>query len=257
MERAHRDAEASLSIFLIAVDEPSAYGIAQLDEDNRIVRFVEKPPAGEAPSRWANAGVWLFEPDVLDLIPSGRRSMVETELFPQLIEAGKRLQGYPADCFWVDIGTPERYLAVQLRLLEEPALHILPLDTWPGTPLLRAEAPGGTPPVISPDAHIRGPVLLGGGVEIGPGAEIIGPAVLGSGCRVGAATWLERSVLWDGVDLGRGASVRESVLADGCRIGERSDLRSVFAGAGVIIAADRALSGVLLEPAIKPSSRKK
>ncbi len=232
------------------MDEPSAFGIAQLDLDDRILRFVEKPPAGEAPSRWANAGVWLFEPDVLTRIPAGRRSMVETELFPQLIAAGERLQGYTERCFWVDIGTPERYLAVQLRLLEEPALRILPLDTWPGTPFLRAESPGGAPPAVSPDAHIRGPVLLGGGARIEQSATIIGPAVLGRGCRLGEGGRLERSVLWDGVQIGRETSVRDSVLASHCTIGERSDLRGVFAGAGARIAADQSLTGVRLDPAV-------
>jgi mannose-1-phosphate guanylyltransferase len=255
MQRGHRQSGAALSIGLIEVDEPSGFGIADLRPDGRIVRFVEKPPAAEAPSRWANAGVWLFQPEVLERIPAGRRSMVETELFPQLIAAGERLQGYAEHCFWVDIGTPERYLAVQLRLLEEPTLRFLPLDTWSGTPFLRAEAPSGQPPVVAPDARLQGPVLIGAGTRIEAGAEIQGPAALGRECRVGAGARLERAVLWDEVDLGARSVVRASVLANGCRIGAGARLFSVIAGAGAQIAANLALSDVRLDPGAVLTSR--
>src|SRR5207237_111548 len=98
-----------------------------------------KPPAELAPSHWANAGIWLFEPEVLARVPAGRRSMVETELFPELIAAGEWVQGYAEQGFWVDIGTPQRYLETQLLMLRRPELRVLPLSTWPGGESLCAE----------------------------------------------------------------------------------------------------------------------
>ncbi len=232
MRRAHERTRAAVSIFLIEVDDPSAFGIAALDGEQRISAFIEKPALERAPSRWANAGVWLFQPHVPGRIASGRRSMVEQELFPELIAAGERVQGYIERCFWVDIGTPARYLAAQLRLLEAPELRILPLTTWPGSSYLRARGDRDEPPLVAADAIVRGPVLLGPDVQIGSGAVVQGPAAIGAGSRLGAGCELTRSVLWDGVILEAGSSVTESVLANGVHAGSRAVLSGVVVGAG-------------------------
>src|SRR5579871_3149419 len=123
MQQQHERRNAAVSIALMEVEDPSGFGVVELDDDQRVRRFVEKPPRELAPSRWANAGIWLFEPRTLDRIPARRRSMVETELFPELIAANERVQGYCQRAFWVDIGTPERYLSVQLQMLEDASLR--------------------------------------------------------------------------------------------------------------------------------------
>jgi len=197
-----------------------------------VLAFVEKPAPGTAPSRWANAGVWLFQPEVLARVPAGQRSMVETALFPELIAAGERVQAFCDRRFWVDIGTPERYRDVQLQLLDEPALRILPLSQWPGGPYLCAEddPARAVAPRVADGATISGPVLLGAGVTIDAGARIEGPVAIGAGSRIGAHARLARTVLWDRCAIGADAQVSESVLASGVVVGDGAALSAVFAG---------------------------
>lgn len=252
MRALHARTRAAVSIFFIEVEDPSAFGVARLDAEDRILAYVEKPPAGTAPSRWANAGVWLFEPDVLARIPAGRRSMVETELFPELIAAGERVQAFCDRRFWVDIGTPERYRDVQLRLLEEPALRILPLRQWPGAPYLCAEddPASSMPPTIAARATISGPVLLGAGVTIEAGARIAGPAAIGSGCHIGANARVARAVLWDRCAIGADARVEESVLATGTAVASGATASGVFAGHEVTVPAGAAVRDARIGPGV-------
>lgn len=248
MRTRHARTAAAVSIALMEVDDPSGFGVVALDGEQRIRAFIEKPPREQAPSRWANAGIWLFEPSVLDRVPDGRRSMVETELFPELIADGEHVQGYCQQAFWVDIGTPERYLDVQLRLLDQPDLRLLPLEKWPGTELLCAEAAAVAPPVIAADAHIEGAVLLGSSAIVESGAVIVGPAAAGRGSHIDRGARLERSVLWDSCELGEESWVVESVLASGVRAGRGVELQRVFAGHAAIIPDGAALHDARLEP---------
>jgi len=246
----HRERAAVVSIFFISVDDPTMYGVAGLDDEDRVVQFVEKPPAGAAPSHWANAGVWLFEPRVLERVPEGRRSMVETELFPQLIADGERVQAFCDRCFWVDIGTPRRYLEAQLRLLTEPDLRSLPLRLWPGLNALSAhdDPSSEPPPAIEPGAELVGPVLLGSGAKIAADARLIGPLVIGDGCSIGPGAVLERSVLWQACGVGAGARITQSVLADGCSVGAGAMLREIVAGQGAAFAPAVRCSGRSVAP---------
>ena len=119
MAAQHQDRQAIVSIFLGPVEDPSAFGIAELDNQDRIVRFVEKPPRSDAPSNWANAGVWLFEPAVLDYIPDERMDRsLEQLVFPALIGEGLLLQGFPSPAYWMDVGTSERYLQLHADILD-------------------------------------------------------------------------------------------------------------------------------------------
>jgi mannose-1-phosphate guanylyltransferase len=249
----HRETAAAVSIFFIAVDDPSMFGVARLDGDERVLEFVEKPPAGSAPSNWANAGVWLFQPEVLARVPEGRRSMVETELFPELIAAGERVQAFCRQCFWVDIGTPVRYLDAQLRLLAEPELRVLPLRSWPGlsdpAALSSADDPLTVPPpTIAPGVELRGPVLLGSGVQVAAGARLLGPLAIGDGCQIKASARLERAVLWENCTIGAAARISGSVLADGCRIGPGAELDGVVVGQAASVAAGVRLVGRAIAP---------
>jgi len=248
MRETHQRTRAAVSIFLLQVEDPSAFGVVAIDAGARIRRFVEKPPRAEAPSRWANAGVWLFEPSVLPRIPAGRRSMVETELFPELIAASEHVQGHCEQCFWVDIGTPERYLDVQLQMLAEPSLCVLPLESWPGTPYLRAESGVEHPPHVASGATIEGPVILGSSVVVAAGAQIIGPAAIGAGSHLAAGCRVERSVLWDGVHVGSGAGVESSVLCTRVRVGAHATVQSVIAGHNVTFADGVTAANLRVEP---------
>lgn len=196
---AHEARGADLTLALCPVAEPSNYGVAVVDTSGMVTGFVEKPPLGTAPSNLVNAGVWIFEPGLVQEIPPGPVRVEET-LFPSLVARRRPVLGHVFDGLWADIGTPDRYLELNVAL---------------------AARAGGS--VVAATAELPGDVT----VE----ASSVGP-----GCQVGAGTRIIESILWEGVRIGRGAMVKRSVLADGVQVGDGAHLNGVVAGAGASIA---------------------
>lgn len=190
----HRVNEAETTIVLTPVEDPSAYGVVPTDEMGRVIGFIEKPPRDEAPTNLINAGVYIMEPSVLDRIPAGVEHSAERALFPGLVEEGARIFATGTDAYWMDIGTPRKYLQANL-------------DALSGR--FRCDA------VSSPGA---------GCTVIDPSATVDGTAAVADGCvganvTVGAEVRIERSVLLPGVDVGRGAHIVDSVLGEDCVVG--------------------------------------
>lgn len=113
----HRDTGAEATIHLTPVDDPSAYGVVELDDTGRVIRFVEKPAPGTAPSNLINAGTYVFEPSVLSRIPSGRRVSIERETFPTLVDEGG-LFAMSTDDYWIDTGRPDTYRLANFDVLD-------------------------------------------------------------------------------------------------------------------------------------------
>ena len=133
MAQQHRERNAVMSVFLAPVADPSSYGIAAVEPDNRITRFVEKPPAGQAPSNLGNAGTWLFDPEVLDHIPDQKMDgSIERLVMPGLIAEGRLVLGFPSDAYWMDLGTPERYMQIHHDLLQGKLPAWLPAESLAG-----------------------------------------------------------------------------------------------------------------------------
>ena len=119
---AHRASGAAATIALTPVDDPSRYGVVVCDPDGLVQAFVEKPPVDEAPSRWINAGMYVLDPSVLDLIPENRPASIERETFPALVQEGS-LYAVAREGFWIDAGTPAAYLEVQMALAGGTHIH--------------------------------------------------------------------------------------------------------------------------------------
>jgi mannose-1-phosphate guanylyltransferase len=250
---AHRRAAAELSIALVRVDDPSAYGVVALDGEGWITRFVEKPRREEAPSDLINAGVWLFEPSAVRRIAAGRFSMVEQELFPELASA-RRLLGHTAPCYWMDAGTPQRYLQLHRDLLTGRVISPLALREHPAWPGLVPDTPAGAPdaggaaPVVDASAAFSGPVVLGAGTRLGAGARIEGPASLGDGVQLEAGAVVADSVLWAHCRVEARAQVSGSVLAAGCVVGAGAALSGCVLGDGVRVRPGARLHGATVDP---------
>lgn len=195
---AHERAEAELTLALYEVPDPTPFGVAVLDERGMVTGFVEKPPPGTAPSKLVNAGAWIFEPHLVDEIPPGAVRVEET-LFPSLVGRRRPVFGYVFEGLWADIGTPQRYLALNQALLAAASCS-------------------------APTA------------EVAPGATITASAI-GSGCRVAADAVVQDSVLWEDVTVGEGAQIVDSVVANGCVIGPGAILQHAVIGATVTISA--------------------
>ena len=113
----HHRSGAEGTIGLTPVEDPSRYGVVPIDADGRVEAFVEKPPTGEAPTNWINAGAYVLEPSVLDRIPAGRRVSIERATFPEMVGDGS-LFALHSDAYWIDAGTPATYLQAQLDLVD-------------------------------------------------------------------------------------------------------------------------------------------
>jgi len=218
MLAAHRARQAELSISLFEVDDPSSFGVVDLDASGRIRRFVEKPPREEAPSRFINSGTWLFEPSLLADMDGTRFNRVEDELFPALCGAGRSVQGFTHHGYWADVGNPAALLRVNLDLAQSAA----------------------------PDG-----VVIEDGASIAPGAHLDGPVVIGAGCVVEDGATVARSVLWDGVRVGAGATVRGSILASGVAIGPGAAVVDSVIAHDAEVGAGERLQGVTMEPATR------
>jgi NDP-sugar pyrophosphorylase family protein len=219
-----RGAEAT--IYLTRVKDPSAFGVVPTRDDGEVVAFVEKPPKGVAPTNWINGGTYVLEPSVLERIPERLTVSIERETFPRMLDGSSRLYAMASDAYWIDIGTPEKYLQAHRDVLRA-ALGGSP------APGARELTPGvwvqGTADIHA-DARIEPPALIGNAAIVGEGARVVG-SVVGAGVVVGAGARLLRSVVHDGSILFEDAEAIDSV------IGERATL-----GAGAI-ASDQTILG--------------
>ena len=202
----HVKTGASATLSLVEVEDPSRYGVAEITRNGRIKRFTEKPPKGTEPSNFINAGVYVLNPEVLQLIPENRAVSMEREIFPKLAADGK-LYGHIVRGLWMDIGKPEEYLQTNRILLN--TLNVKPKRKSPNK------------------FELQPPIALDKGVSISKGA-IIGPyAVLGRNVTVGRNTQIRDSVIFSGTKIGDSALINgaiigeEAIIGDSVRIGKR------------------------------------
>ena len=205
----HHEVDAEATISLTPVEDPSRYGVVPTDETGRVLGFVEKPPIEEAPTNWINAGTYVMEPSVLDRVDADRRVSVERETFPAIASDG-RLWAVKSDAYWVDAGTPQTYLQVQLDLVDG----------------VRGPAVPGIDPgaEIALDALVERSVVMAG-VRLEPGAVVRNSAIQ-VGARVSAGAVVEDSLVGPGAVIGPGARVAEaSVIGADAVVGAGLDLR--------------------------------
>jgi mannose-1-phosphate guanylyltransferase len=197
--RAHRERGARATIGLHPVDDSSAYGLVRCDSDGQVLEFLEK--TGEAMPGEINAGAYVLERSVLDLVPAGRACSIEREVFPRLVNDG--LCGLLLDGYWMDIGTPERYLQASWDILER-TVHTRVEPTAPGL-LVAAEA------VIDEEAQVGPRAVVSAGCKVERGAEV-SDSVLLEGCTVARDALVQGSILAPGAEVEPGAVLRNAVV---------------------------------------------
>ncbi len=219
----HRRKKAAATIAVTPVEDPTAYGLIETDDNGRITRFREKPARDEVTTNNINAGIYVLEPDILAKIPPGKKVSIERETFQDLLSQGEAVYAYSSAAYWLDMGTPEKYLRLN---------HDLLLGRAPS--LFRSSGVQTGSSRIDPSATIEAPVLIGDGCVIGPGAAVRGPAVIGPECQIEAGAVIEGAVLWDNVSVGRRATLRNCIAAshsqiradsevpDNCVLGDRA-----------------------------------
>jgi NDP-sugar pyrophosphorylase family protein len=214
MLAAHEARGAAATICLTPVDNPTAFGLVELGPDGRVSRFLEKPSWDEVTTNTINAGVYVLERELLELIPKGAPHSMEREFFPLLLERGVPFYGFVSTGYWLDIGTPAKYLQAQQDLLAHRLrAHVAPAGR---------EGPQGwihPTATIAPAARIRGPVTIGAACRVEAEA-VVGPGVvLGAGCRIATGAQIDTAVLWEEAEVGAGARLAGCLIGRGVSIG--------------------------------------
>ncbi len=188
----HQDREAEGTIALTPVEDPSRFGVVPTDDDGRVEAFVEKPPAGTAPTNWINAGTYVLEPTVIGRIDGGRKVSIERETFPAIVD-DRRLYALPSEAYWVDAGTPDTYLRAQLDLIDGHR---------------------GYEPGVSDAAEVHG-------------EAVVEHSVVMDGAVVSAGARLDDAVVLPGARIGAGARISGSLVGYRAVVGERAELRDL------------------------------
>ena len=206
----HHARQADLTMHLVRVSDPRAFGCVTTDDDGRVQEFLEKTQ--DPPTDQINAGCYVFRREVIEQIPAGVPVSVERETFPQLLADGRRVYGFVDAAYWRDMGTPEDFVRGSSDLVR------------------------GIAPSPALDGH-RGESLVHEGAGVGAGAVLVGGTVVGRGAEIGAGARLDGAVIFDGARVEAGATVERSIVGFGARIGHRALIRDGVIGDGAVVGA--------------------
>jgi mannose-1-phosphate guanylyltransferase len=242
----HKASDALATITLTSVEDPTAYGLVEVDHEMLVHRFIEKPAADEVTTNLVNAGIYVLEPEVLGMIPAGREVSIEREIFPELQDSG-RLRAHISSSYWRDIGTPRSYLAASHDVLSGAvgvAENFDYMDVHPSVELGK-------------NVRLLPPVSIDEGCKISHLATIGGRSSLGKGCVVGEGAVVEGSILLEGAEVEAGAVVRGSIVGPHARVGTNSILRGLSVlGARCVVGEGNVLDqGIRVNPGVVVSPR--
>jgi mannose-1-phosphate guanylyltransferase len=225
----HVKSDAAVTLHLVEVDDPSRYGCVPTEQaTGRVLEFLEKTPT--PPTNRINAGCYVFKRSVIDAIPQGQVVSVEKQTFPELIEAGELLMGYPESAYWLDVGTPEAFVTGSADVV----LGRMPSPAMPGPcgdRLLLAEAS------VAADANVGGGTTVGRSGVVESGATVHA-SVLFDGAKVREGAQVTDSIIGRDAEVAAGAVVSGAVIGDGVHVGPGNELAK-----GI-----RVWPGVRLEP---------
>lgn len=228
MLKQHKQTKALITDALHEVKHPSRFGVVQLDAGHLIRRFVEKPKQRDAPSHLVNAGIYLIEPEVLQMIPPNQKVSLEKEIFPPLANEGK-LSGFTFSGHWFDIGSLTDFRKANFSML-----------------LNSESTPAETTRRIDKDAVIRKTVFIGENSRVN-GKASVGPRVLfGNDGSIGRDARVSESILFDRVTIGERSVVSGAILANDVSVGKRARI-----GTGCVISPGvRITDGVKIGPGV-------
>ncbi len=219
----HRERNAKATIVLTPVENPSAYGLVETDAQGNVRRFLEKPNADEITCDTINAGIYVLEPDTFDRIPKDTPWSIERSFFPSLIERRETFIGYVYRGYWIDIGTPDKYMQVHRDIMDRK-YHAATLSTQASaswvSPLARVEE----------GASVESPCFIDEAAVIKAGARIGPYSVIGKQCHVEEHAHVENTIVWANTRISQDAIVRNSILGRHCHVG-----RSASVDHGVVL----------------------
>jgi NDP-sugar pyrophosphorylase family protein len=215
----HRERRARATIVLTPVENPEGYGLVESDAEGNILRFLEKPSPAEVTCNTINAGVYVLEPATLDRIPKDVAWSVERAYFPSLIERGEPFVAHVDRGYWIDIGTPQKYLQVH-RDVMEGRCPVAPFDGHAGTVQCADSA------TVEARAELQGPCFVDEGAVIRAGARVLPLSVIGREVHLEEGASVAGSILWASTWVGRDAEVTGAIVGRNCSIGRSATVRA-------------------------------
>ena len=237
----HNKRDAAATLVLKRMADPLEFGVVMTAEDGRIERFLEKPSWGQVFSDTVNTGIYVLEPDVLDLIPVDQPFDFSSELFPLMLDKGLPLYGFVTDAYWTDVGNTDAFIQAQYDVLggrvrtDIPGFELRP-DVWVGEDV-----------EVDPTARLEGPVLIGNNCRVGPGATVGPFAVLGDNAIVGPDARISNGVMMDGASMASVAQVLGGVMGRGSILGKGATLEEGGVAADEVVVG----AGALVKPRVK------
>lgn len=208
----HKQKNALASIALSLVDDPAEYGIVLMSEEGRITRFLEKPRGEVIFSNTANTGIYLFEPEALELIPRSTFYLFGKTFFPLMLEQRRPIFGYLTAGYWMDVGNLEMYLHAHRDAMEGRIRLDFPVPERRKYQWIADSA------VIEDGATVEYPVVIGENCRIASGAKVLEHTVLGSGCTVEHGAVVRESVLWENAHVQADTRLVRCVVGRGCHV---------------------------------------
>jgi mannose-1-phosphate guanylyltransferase len=207
--REHWRSGAVASICTLAVEPKNVvdYGVVVSDETGQITSFQEKPAVSEALSNKVNTGIYIFEPEVLNLIPSGQQYDIGADLFPKIVEQGLRFHSIDIPFNWIDIGRISDYWEANQKIMQGD-LRTIPM---PGKQVQPGVWVGLNVSVDWQESEIQGPVYIGSGTRVEAGAVIVGPTWIGHGCHIRKGARISKSIIFEYTRIGAASIVKDSV----------------------------------------------
>jgi len=220
MIKYHKDKKALATIALSRVDDISQFGVALHDEENRITGFQEKPKLEEALSSVANTGIYIFEPEILELIPEGFYDF-GSDLFPRLVKEKAALFGYLMSEYWSDVGSLDKYIEANFDVLKGNLVALVPGEKK------SPESWVGEQEIISGQARLEGYTVIGDHCFIGKDV-LVRDSIIGSRCHIADGATISDSIIWPDAYIGKEVQVNKAIIGAHCRL---TDGARVFDGA--------------------------
>jgi mannose-1-phosphate guanylyltransferase len=229
----HQQRRAVATIALAPVEDPTAYGLIETTSDGRVTRFMEKPSWDQITTNMINAGTYILNKEILKKVPAQTNFSFERQLFPNLLDQGEGVYAYPSSSYWIDIGTPEKYLQLHRDIMRGGVK---------GYTLVQGNVVKiGQGCSIHPATQIIGPVVIGNNCTISRGAKILGPAVIGRGNTIAEDAVIESSITWHNNSFGPKANLMESILANDCNLEANSYTEKSVVGDHVTVSRNTRL----------------
>jgi mannose-1-phosphate guanylyltransferase/phosphomannomutase len=209
----HKSKKADITIALTSVEDPTHYGLVPIDGEGRVKQFLEKPSQDEITTNLINAGVYIIKSDVMKLVPEGVKYSFERGLFPTALGKGYKIYGCVSDSYWIDVGTPQKYLAAHYDILNKKIIFKFPYKE-----VLENIYIGKDSKYLK-NNFISGPVVVGQRTRIEKGASIMPLTVIGDDCMISERAEVSESIIFNNCRIGKGCLIKKSIISNNVEIG--------------------------------------